>query len=711
MERPTILAEELDRLKVDRLDAVRELNKLGENIARQFVELKSGGGTSLNLNGLFTQQEHFSSEELIDNINLIVNTVESKIHADQALLELAEMPQVILIFKTLLYIPPIPATMEDTVRIVDSCLLDIANSPSIPLKTKSKFFELLGGIIDRNISKWLANQLYSKDSMPTSSVLPINVSYILDIPNALSRTERLEEIKAFIKSESTSILKELRTDPSEEILNRYGDYVIDTEAEEYEFQRRYEIGLSEYIESSIPAQIKEDATDELKEVLTSTEDTISLRTVRMAKIQLLRIYREYVNILLNGKNLTRLLIDEQSPSESLELETDLRVGGKDSPQREVKRRRVNRRVALFEAVHMRPVQSHEVNSFLDNNNYLPVSQKIIDFWLEGEKTRTESATIKLTEDQQRKLEVLKSIKESRLLQKYIVDGTTEVNGIPEGLPEKITQRALQMLGIGSPKEVADQQIEIADKKLPPDKNIKTYAVKVNPSGNVAVNHHYRLFILQETYDKTLKGLMTSIAHEVGHIFQQGAADSSILPGMHLLTSLGRAEISGEAGAIKVDAAMQSLFGASREVNTYHFDIVRLITEGKNYWEIFNEVFRILSERNIRNNEGLSKDDLIKITQRSVMRGYGNLASMSNPTNEGRYPTSTGFLSYNYQGIPGIVNQPFYVSGVPIHRNDLKEFMPQPHVNGEPVTEAIIVGKIIEAAYQVLVENNVIQEEA
>lgn len=707
MERPPIIQEELDRLSVDKPLALRELNSIAEVIVNEVMSLKSTSISKLDLTSLVALNENSSSQEIKQRLNQMIDTIISKISPNGSL-DYEGMGDVIKIIESLRDINEDSLDAENVIQLIDSSLIDVA-ALNVPLKTKTKFFDSLKAIIEDNLNKSLLGELTEANAISPRRILPVSAYYVLNIDDSLERIQKLIDLKRLIKNQLTAIFNELRNDSSETILNKYGDYIVDSEIEEYENERNYsETAPQQYITNSIPQTSNTDSTAELEELLNSDNNLVSTNKLRIAKIQLLRIYREYINTLISDSKITNIIIDEQLKGA---FEDGLRIGGLDSPLKEIQRRKANRRIALFESAHEGFIKSSEINFALEAKNLLPVSPEIIDLWLDGEQMNVEAMDIKseLSDEQLYMLNSLLPLKDTRIPQSKTraISIDDKFRDLPDGIPERIIKRSLELVGVYSPIEVEAYQIESYDRKLPTDGNIKTYGVKISPSGNVAVNHKYRLFILSESYQRSLKALMTSIAHEFGHIFQRIARDNSTLPGLSKLSTIGRSDILAESGAIKMDSIMQSLFGDTREINTYHFDALRLIIEGKNYWEIFNEIFKILSEKNSRNNEGQSKAELIKITLRTISRAYGNLGSTGSETNQGRYPSTAGLLAYTYQGMDKYSDLPFYVSGIPSHRINLKNFIPQPYVGTTPITETLIIGKIIEATYEVLKDTGIL----
>ena len=711
MDRPTDLTQNLERKEIERAYAVAELNNIAEIITAEIKELKSSGITSILLSCLITQKENFTSDEVGEELRNLITEIEVKIAAEKSLSELEGIEGLLTVFRGLATLSPFAMSIVEVTKIIDSYLVEIANSTTIPLKTKNKFFELLKTLAEEKNNQNILADIKANGEVPTNRVLPINIHYVLDADNSIKRTEKLRSLKRFIKKELATTKVDHVEDSDESIFSKYGDYVVDPEAQDWEIERRHD----EIVDSNIQINAT-DNTSDLKTLLNSEDEYVSLDTYRLAKTQLLRIYREFINSKLSGVTINQRLVDEQTGVSGDTTSDPLRFGGDDSEEKGKTRSRATRRIALFDSAHLGLVKAHAVNFALDNRNYLPVSQNLIDFWLEEDAKQVEVSNVreKLSAPQIEMLKQLEGISDYKLPQKksaITTELTEQEKNTPDGLPEKIIQRVLEKMHLASDPETAIKQINAFDSLEKPEENNGKFAVKVKRTGNFAIEGNHRLFVMGETQHSPLPKLMASIAHEFGHIFQIQSWSESTLPGLKSLESgLGRSDTIAESGAIKLEALMKSLFGIEREVNTYHFDVIRMIAEGKNYWEIFNEIFRIIKDRSERNNENKSNKIIAKNAQKAITRALGNLGAIGS-TNNGRYPTSAGSTFYTYQALTEYSNQPFYVSGIPSNREDLKDFLPQPIIDGEPVTEEFIIGTIIEATYEILTENNIIKAEA
>src|SRR5260221_1690683 len=703
-------------LNIDVVEAQKKLADLGERLAHEIQSLKGISENSVIISALFDETETFTMDNFKSNIERIVKEIHDEIESDNEGLSTAEgMQKIKLILSTLLMLPPASVTTEEAVRVIDSALCDIANDESIPLTTKAKFFNKMKLIADTRFEKRITRNVSQSGAMNPEDILPIKASYILNAQDCIERRIRLKQIKSLIKEETSSELATLQ-DPSAEILDNFGDLIIDVEAEDYYREETYNKAKADMNDSSVPLNLKEGNPDELLEILSLKSGEISIKKLALAKIQLLRIYREYLNLVLAGEKSAEVVILEENREIDLEnplvlkKNDELRLGANDSQEKSNARRKATRRLAVFNSLHIGTVGADVLNPKLDKGNQLPVSQEIIDFSkAENGSINVENVYGELTPEQQRRFTRIKPHLNRRIYQKKPKEmAENSIDAID--LPRKIISKALINLGIGSTAEETAVQIENAENKIPKNEvTTKKYGVHVKGSANVAIDHTYRLFVIPETINRQIIEIMAMAAHEFGHIYQQIARDGSILPGLNKMSGFGRAGILAESGAIKSEAVMSKLFNKKRDINTYHFEIIRMLIEGKNYWEVFNQVFGMLKKQSDESKDGKSFADLAKTTIRGINRAYNNLGSMGKESGEGRYPTNAEFLSYTYQAMDEFSKQPFYVSGIPAHRTDLKNFLSTPMLDGKPITEAAISGAIIDSTYETLLEAGIISE--
>lgn len=693
LEAPILNRETLDNIPLEK--AQLELKNLGEAIAREVKTLKEASKVGIIITTLFNRNINYldSTEVEIELLNIrelllnLVNTAEIPEEADKLLIE--EFIKT-FVFKN-------PQNENELINSIDELLLGIIKMP-INLVSKSKLFQKLKGECEIKHQKSVVDAVeltaesiqFNPDSLP----LPINISYILNPEMVADRDIKLRRLKDRLQIQASLLFQH---SASEYIEKLHGDELIDAEEEYYRQGAFYKINKEELLENSIPKHIEEGYPLELMAILNGETSSITFRQLNIAKIQLIRIYREFVNTIISSEIIDSRIVNEQEENPEIRL----RVGYDEDERSESQRRKQTRRLELFNMWHMGTVNASQINPQLPAENLVPLSQNLLDF-TGGKKSidNTKDAIINsFTIEQKRRLAILESLSDYQFEE-----------GV-DGIPSAIYARFLKKLGIGTPDDMIAEQLELSDKKLPNTK-FRTYTVKVRPGGTVAVDNSYRTLLIPRTWKPKLSAILKSIQHEAGHLAQQLSRDQSLLPGINILSGLGRSGTLAEAGAIKSEALMTNLLGDEREINTYHVDIVKGIIEGKNYWEIINSVLRILFDRNIRNNENKSKEDLVRTAIKTVSRAYGSLGAMGNISKvDGRYPTEASFLSYTYQGLPEFSNQPFYMSGIPAHRTDLQEFMPQPQVEGVPIDEKLIAEIIIDSAYEVLKEKGIIEKES
>lgn len=668
-----------------------EIIQLGENIAKEIKNLKEASKVMIIITAIFNNNLDFSNPELvsleIDNVrkSLLEICDNAEIPEPEAILQLKEIIQSFDFGS--------PLDLKELISKIDKLLLEVIKNESIPLTAKSKFFQKIKGICEVNHQNSVANKIQMTESTISLSQdmpLPVNVSYILNPEMISERDAALRRLKNSIQTQESLLFQYSASEYIEKI---HGTDLIDAEEEYYRQSEFYNSNKPELVENTVPKNKKEGYPLELIVILKGGPKEVTFRQLNMAKIQLLRIYREFINTLITTEIIDNRIIEEQLS----ELENSLRIGIDETSEAEIKRRKQTRRISLFDMLHMGTVAANKVNPNMTSENQVPLSQEVLDYTggTKPANTSRELFISKLTKEQRRRFEVLESLKD------YQFDETQD------GIPSRIYRRFIEKLGIATPLEDVDEQLELSEKKIPNNK-FKTYTIKVRPGGTVAVDHGFRTILIPRTWKPKLSSILISIQHEIGHVAQQLSRDQSFLPGVNILSGLGRSGTLAEAGAIKSEALMAELLTKEREINTYHVSIVKGIIEGKNYWELVEMVLKTLFERNIRNNENKSKEELARTAIKTVNRAYSSLGAMGNKTDpHGRYPTCAGFLSYTYQGLPEFSQQPFYISGIPAHRIDLQEFMPQPQIEGVPITEELIAEIIIDAAYEVLAENGII----
>lgn len=670
--------------------SIESLSTLAKEISNKLKSLPSDTLVTFVPSWLLTQKKNFNKEDSIHELHVFSNIIKDIVDDLKVNNEVTESVynQIIEITDNankLLRDENI--TFVQLTKIIDWVIINIFSIDDLTTIGRSKFSEKLNQII----AKKSLEKLELNFTQGTFETQPINISYVTNIENLKTREKELRNLKQQIKSEIRSLVSQRRVEEhsSASIMAKYNDYLVDSDVEEYENNRSIEEIKDNDNKISVPASLEQLDVEELVEIM--ERRNVNQETYSRAKIQLLRIYREYINILISDVLISKAVVEDQ---ENYEFnKPDRRMGIEESHEVTRERNNIARRVALFQSAHLGFSKSHEVSFNLDNSNYLPINSQIIQFWAENGINKNLGKSVELNGEVLNMFTKLFNVMDIRLTQ---LD--------ERKLPEKIITNILDKIGILSNE--TDRQVQLNDfysKKGYTD--VKTFTTKDATGSVFSIQTNYRTFNIPKNLDRTLGNLMPVLAHEVVHILQQISRDNTPLPGITENT-FGRSSILAESGARKVESILYKMIkGEDKETKTIHFDIVRMITEGKTYAEIFKYVFEITRKTDLK--EGKTISDSINSTKTMVDRGYGNGGAMGAEESRGRYPTNAGFLSYTYQGMAEYSNLPFYTSGVPSHRKDLLNIFKPPQVNGQEITETLVIEAVISSCYEVLLDTGII----
>jgi len=546
---------------------------------------------------------------------------------------------------------------------LDQCLCKIANSDTLSLSLKTKFFNAIKAAADKRLNAYISDSVDDRNLVLRNAELPITASYVLDPGAALERLESLRYLKKQIKNAAAACMEAL---PKESRDSSWHKYVPETE------------GIQKPLSELVKVVINEDDLDK-EEVIT-------------AQMQLLRLYREYINTLIAQTIFKEKIVEEQTDTQTI---NPLRVGESYSKER----MRQTRRLALFDSWHLGRKRASDINTQMDPGNRIAIDPRIDELIASGDyKTMPITLEVEdiLSEEQLQRLRILKEHAGKKL------------NSDTYHL---ILKNILDKLGLLSSSDDTSTQI---DAYLEARKGVEyhTYAVYVKDgSRGFALDNRYNLFILPDKISSDLARTLSRFAHEVTHILQRHSRRSAALTILKKFPSVGRSGILADAGAMKIEALVLSLFDRQREVNRYHYDMLVSFIRGGNFWDIFNVANESVRKRELQSPAPKSKKAQIKSAFKVVMRLYNNLGAPGDlERSEGRYPTSTAFLRYLLQAFPPYNKIPFHISGIPSNELGLKlqGFIPTPiSASGQEITEGVLLGVIVDSAYEILDKNGII----
>lgn len=694
LEAPNLVntLERSDEISIEQ--AQLELNSMGEAIAKEIKNMREVSRIGIVITALFNRGlDYTNQQEVISEIYAIKDLL-IKLSEAAGIANGSDSDLIRNLISEFEY--SIPSNEAELLSWIDKLLTGVIKL-QVDLASLNKFFQKVKGECETRHQNTVSAAVTVDSehlSFDYSALqLPININYILNPETAYEREKHLRKLKERLQMQASLLFQHSAAEYIESI---HGTDLVDSDEELYRQQEFYQRNKGELVDNSIPTHVENGYPLELMTILKGEVDNVTFRQLNNAKIQLLRVYREFVNTIISSGNIDTVIAEEQNGNSTENLRIGVDNDGATSKNRRVR----TRRLELFNMWHMGVVQAEKVNPRMNNGNLVPISQDLLDFTGGKKDPGINKGEIlsRLTLEQKRRLALLENLRD------------VEFDESVDSIPSQIFSRFLMKIGIATPPEYVQEQIEMSDKKLPNTK-FRTYTVKVRPSGTIAVDNTYRTLLVHKTWKPKLSSIMKSLQHEAGHLMQQISRDQSLLPGLNLLSGLGRSGTLAEAGAIKSEALMTGLLDQERQVNTYHVDIIKNIINGKSYWEIIDDVLQTLYNRSIANGENRTKEDLVRTAVKTVNRAYNSLGAMGNLSDpNGRYPTEAGFLSYTYQGLPEFSKQPYYVSGIPAHRTDLQEFIPQPKIEGVPIDEMLIAEIIIDSAYEILVENGIIPAE-
>ncbi len=541
-------------------------------------------------------------------------------------------------------------------RELDSVLVRIANNSEIDMEAKMSIFNSVKAQADKLFREYIVNSI-DNNTVPETSVLPVTVHYVLNPEDTKIKLDNLRALKEQIKGTVNRCREVLPEELRVVAWNRY-----------------------------IPPHGDEDVQDHFTELKQVVQGDLDNDTLIIAQMQLLRIYRERINLMLVDVIREDLVSSEQR---GFSEEIVLRIGNEYSAER----RRRTRRFANFKFQHFGEMRASVIHSRLDGRNFVSVDPRTREFIASGEY---DMVPVRMTAEQ------LPEETRNKLIKLQECAGERYGSSVYS----KILKRILYRLGVLSSPEVGAVQIQRYEQNSTPDEGIKTYTIHEEEGRRgLALSNRYRLLIIPSSLGSDLAKMLSRFSHEIVHIIQRISRDDSQLAAVRRLTALGRSDILADAGAIKMEATVLSLFGRERAVNSYQYKMLEAYMQGGNFWDVFNTVYREIQQRENKFDKPMKRERQIGVVYKAVMRLYSNMGAPADRLRpEGRYPTNYSYLRYFLQAFPPYNDVPFYISGIPSHElaSGIHEFIPPfRDKEGNIVDEERLATIIIDSAYEVL----------
>ncbi len=554
-------------------------------------------------------------------------------------------------------------TLITNIDQLDRLLAEIANNENIPTDLKDKFFGKVRSAADRHLAQWTEEQLQGNE-MVSDATLPISATYVLNPNDAEERMQALRDLKAEIK------------------------------------RRARETGVEDHLDIFMPAVQKGEVQAPLKKsknfgdligILYAQDDNEADQfDPDIAKLELLRLHRESLNTLIAKELVLQKVAEEQRDMP----DQPMRIGDEYS----AKHRKFSRRLGLFMQAHYGTVKDERLMP-QSGGNLIPTDSELINLTKQAATLIEVDKRVSLSTEQTETLNQLK----------------TEMDREVE--PSEMSQIiliALQKLGIASDTQTGQQQIRAYQRGEKPVQTTKFYPYQRDGQKALTVLPSYGLVLLPKEAELTrsIVQFLPTAAHELTHVLQQVAKERGI-PTLDLLATLGRSEITAEAGAMYVQALMMNLFDKEMKMSLYHYEALTTFMSGGTFWDIFNINFQHILEIDEipsppqTEDEKRERQKAIRTAIRRTKRVYVNLGAPGDPQREeGRYPTSTALIRYTLQALSKYAaregKSPF-VSGIPSHREEVASITPVPMLNGEKIEPQHLIRAVIEAAGEVLLQ--------
>lgn len=386
--------------------AFQDLQELGYQLAEKINDLRSISTTQVTLSYLFTQKDSFQPEEIRNELDKIILMLTGFIDENDDITE-DEKRILKAIINSLSMVPTFNCTLKDASLIIDSVIIDILNNPQISHKSKNEFMSKLSAHLEEVSIKATIESV--DDKYHIGSPLPCNFFYAYDAHKSEEKLTELRKIKRSLKALSEEQKSILQSETGTDMTIKYGDELVLEEIEDYEREISVTEANNDYTESSAPSK-NSSSTLELITILRKDKSSVTRRELALARIQLIRIYREYLNTILAGNITSNYIANRQFPK--------LDLNDIESWNKEMSPASLARRVALFDMMHVGTVDSHQLNFNLDRRNQLPVSQELIDTWLAPEQfdTKESSQDIRLNNEEEQMVNRMKPLLKKKIAQ-------------------------------------------------------------------------------------------------------------------------------------------------------------------------------------------------------------------------------------------------------------------------------------------------------
>lgn len=550
----------------------------------------------------------------------------------------------------------------DSVERLDYVLVMIANNPDISDADKLNFFRSLKARSDELLVDWVVED-GGDGIVDVRSHRPLSATYVLS-PHDLGEREReLVSIKDAISSRARAIIAQLPEGQRQLGRNVFNPSVGYTES----------VGVY-----SVAAVLR--------------GDDVNIDAVGFARLEVLRWYREYVNVLLAQTRIDRHMAEDQQDGGF--FYDSGRVGDVYGGEHAG----VLSRYAYFLDMHMGASRALDIHPPGVRDRLVAVDPAT-ESLLMGNQVISAAIDVEqlISDDEERVIfeEQLAALRGE--LDRKLGDNEIEI----------VVRGVLLRLGILTPDADRVQQAQAYLAGNPPDEYRSTYVPVVKKGGRgFSVNHRYSVFVIGAGRSRSVRGLLKIISHEVGHVFQRIARSGTELSAFQSLPTLGRSSILAESGAIRLEAIVTALLGEDpRLLNRYHYDMVVMLMQGGNFWDVYNVALSAVKQRDGTVAEGISPREA-RVALKAAMRVYNLGGATGDPQRrEGRLPTSTSLLRYVYQGIPPYNQYPYYVSGIPSHRLELASLLSEPRVDDKPITEGTVIRAVVGALHEYLFASN------
>lgn len=573
-------------------------------------------------------------------------------------------------------------------RDVDQLVFKISRDSDIADTEKAIFLKKLRVVSNDRLAYRLAGTVNTDFSLGEDIEQPVTSSYLVSTERARRFFQELREIKDTVKIAGHNLIyegfKEYEKVPLEQI----------PESSKVIIQKR--------LKAFNPSDQSESSVEELKKHF--EKENLDQEGEILSKLQYLRVLKEMVNFIIAENNESRLLINDIGSS-------PLRLGERNTEDKI----RKTRRHSLLANIHFGQMEVESQSG--KGKNILGMEPDIANLIKELK------ATVKTGSDVDRIKSELTSDTNERIA------WLKERNGesITAEDEKMITEKVLSSLGILSNQKDADQQL--ADYELGiPSVNIHTLSVAVSDkiTNNVFISKNNLILIPFYADGNRLDNALMTRIHELTHSLQKLRRDASPVDLMKKMNGLGRHMTLAEMGALHNEYLIQGLL-SKRSVywSDYEYEIFFGFLNGETFTDLIQRAIKPIydNDEEVKNipedqvveyetikNGVIVKETVSKkmattceVALRRVMRLYKDLGATGDGRNSPvrKYP-NTWSMAYILGELPQYTQYPSTLSGVPTHRiEELKDLLPDFSINGEKVTDSMIIRIFIDSAYEVM----------